>query len=57
MFAFGMAIIITYCVSGLFIFSYNQLESVQNEFSAFLKADPFYAIDVPTFTVIDKVYL
>jgi hypothetical protein len=51
-----MAIIVVHCVSGYFILSYNQLESVRNDFSLLLESDPFYSIGIPVFSVLDKVW-
>jgi hypothetical protein len=55
-FIVAMSIIVLHCVAGQFAFNYNRLDSVQVEFGRLLKADPFYAMDVPVFTVLDKVF-
>jgi hypothetical protein len=55
MFLVAITIIVGHCVAGQLIFSYNELASVQKNFGLLLKQDPFYAMDIPVFTVLDKV--
>lgn len=55
MFLIAIIIIVGHCIAGQFIFSYNELDYVQQHFGVLLKQDPFYAMDMPVFTVLDKV--
>jgi hypothetical protein len=55
MFLAAITVIVGHCVAGQMVFAYNERPEIQERFGLLLMEDRVYVMEVPVFTVLDKV--